>query len=155
MRKMLQYAGVCALAATVSGCSMFDKEQTEAPRIDTIGVQERQSAVAEGKLIGDTLLDALKSNNYAAVEKLPIGDEKARFTKEHFDALYKRVQSRNGIAGFQYLGDLNMKPYHRLVWKVSFNDQPGKPGEGVEMVFEVVVFRRDGVNRVARFGFRP
>ena len=134
---------------------MFQKEQVEAPRIDTIGVQERQSAVIEGRLIGDTVLDALKSNNYAAVEKLPIGDEKARFTKEHFDALYKRVQSRNGIAGFQYLGDLNMKPYHRQLWKVSFNDQPGKPGEGVDMVFELVVFRRDGVNRVARFGFRP
>ena len=146
--------GVVALLAT--GCASTSENSERNQPVAPMAIQSADlpQVIAVGKNIGNALLTALQKNDYSQVRDLPVGDGKTRFTEEKFKELYKRVQQQGGIAAFTYLGDLQMKPYHRLLWKVSFKDLPKHPGAGVDVLFEVVMINLNGANRAAGFSFR-
>ena len=137
------------------GCNSGSLGLQAKAAINNFSDQELPEVIASGKLIGDTLLEALQKNDYTLAENLALGDDKQKFSKEKFDRLHKNMQKHGGIVRFSYLGDMNMKPYHRLLWKISFADLPGKPGNGVDVMFELIMVKINGVNRAAGFALRP
>ena len=137
------------------GCSSFGAGSQANTAVNDFSDKDLPEVIVSGRKIGDTLLEALQKNDYSLAEKLPLGDDKQKFSKEKFDRLYKNIQKQGGIAKFSYLGDMNMKPYHRLLWKISFTDQPGKAGNGVDVMFELIMVKFNGVNRAAGFALRP
>ena len=104
--------------------------------------------------VGADELSALQKNDYSRVQSLLIGDGKNAFPREKFDNMCADVKAYGGIAAFSYLGDMRMRPYHRLLWKVSFNDIPGKRGAGSDAMFEVVMINVNGAYRAVGFSFR-
>ena len=146
----------CAAALLAAGCASTSAEQSSQAQVSVKAIQSEDVAgvVISGKNVGDTILTALQKNDFSMAQKLPIGDGKNTFTQKKFNALYAKVKEQGGIDSFSYLGDLNMRPYHRLLWKVSFKDQPGKAGAGVDVLFEVVMVKLNGADRAAGFSFR-
>ena len=153
MKRFFQCAAAAALLVLLGACSMFEADKTAAVKIDAIEVNDREAAISEGHNIGKTLMEAVKNNDFAAVETLPIGDGKVKYPKEKFDNLVKLVQARGGIASYSYLGEMNMKHYIRLFWKVTFAGTADKKGSDIDMFFELNIVKLDGVNRVSAFGF--
>ncbi|MBE6380631.1 MAG: hypothetical protein E7047_06850 [Lentisphaerae bacterium] len=149
----------CAAALLLAGCQSTNQAQNSsmeaAPSVGQISSNDVDVVRAVGSNIGDRILTALQNNDYSLVKDLPIGDGKNVFTQEKFDQLYQKVQDQGGIVSFAYLGDLNMRPYHRMLWKVSFKDKPElKDGAGVDVLFEVVMVKLNDSYRAAGFAFR-
>ena len=153
----------CMAAALIIGCTVgcrsalnsADEKKSEQPRITEIEVNEFAKVAVQGRQIGDKLLQALQTGQFELVNDLAIGNDKNKFTRDRFDNLLKNLQKGGGIKEFAYLGDLNMKPYRRLLWKVSFNGQQAAKDAGGDMLFEILIARINGEYRAVAFGFRP
>lgn len=140
----------CAL---LCGCATTAENKDNAKAaVSAFDAKELAAIVEQGKTLGNTLLTALKNKNYDQTKSLPIGDSRNQLTRERFDKLVEKLQSNGGIEEFAYLGDINMKPYRRLLWRVSF-DPKGKAA-GLDMVFEIVIAKLDGKFKAVGFGFR-
>ena len=136
------------------GCASTKTETAPEPKAAVSGFANEELAVIveQGKNLGNQLLAALKSNDFSKTANLPIGDSRNQLTEERFDKMVKKLQSNGGIYEFAYLGDMNMKPYRRLLWRVSF-DPKGKAA-GLDMIFEIAVAKLDGKFKAVGFGFR-
>ena len=148
--------GILAAALLAAGCSSTgSKEAAGEAKMEIASITELdlQSAVSEGRKMGDTLLDALKKKDFAQAAGLPVGDEKKRLTKEKFDKIIQNLDKAGGIANYTYLGDLAFGAYRRLLWKVEFKGVEKAPA--TDMLFEVLIIRANGQYRIAGFGFRP
>ena len=148
--------GILAAALLGAGCSSTgDKANAGEKKIEIAAITELdlQSAVSEGRKMGDTLLDAFKKKDFALAAGLPVGDEKKRLTREKFDKLVQNLDKAGGIAAYSYLGDLAFGSYRRLLWKVEFKGVEKSPA--TDMLFEVLIIRANGQYRIAGFGFRP
>lgn len=159
MKRSFYCISCCAAILAFAGCHSTSDEKVSstqaAPSIGQISNDDITVVRAVGNNVGERILTALQKNDYSLVKDLPVGDGKVVFTQEKFDELYKKVQSQGGIGSFTYLGDLNMRPYHRMLWKVSFNDDPAKQnGNGVDVLFEVVMVKLNDSYRAAGFAFR-
>lgn len=145
-----------AAALLANGCSSTADPKTEEkkPELTAITAVDLHNAVKAGTQMGDTLLKALKTKNYALIATVPVGDEKAKLTEAKFNSLVKNLDKAGGIADSSYLGDLAYGNYRRLLWKVCFKGIKGK-AQQPDMLFDVVVIRLNGQYRVAGFGFRP
>ncbi|MBR2356739.1 MAG: hypothetical protein IKA65_01760 [Lentisphaeria bacterium] len=149
------YVLAAALAVCCAGCSStVDKQSAaEKSKIAEITGLEVQSAVAEGRNMGEALLAAIKSKDFARTANIPVGDEKNRLTQDKFNKILKNLEKAGGISQTAYLGDLALGAYRRLLWKVSFNGAEKAPAN--DMIFEIVIVKFNNQYRIAGFGFRP
>ena len=155
MKKINICAARLLCGVVFSGCSSIKADPADADskqQISSFDEQELAVTIRQGKELGAQLLTALKNKDYQQTVGLPIGDAKNQLTKERFDKLVEKLQTNGGIHEFAYLGDVNMKPYRRLLWKVSFDPQ-GKAA-GLDMIFEMVIAKLDGKFKAVGFGFR-
>ena len=150
-------AAVCMLF--FAGCATAEQTAENAENkvaVGTIADVYTAAADMQGKIIGDTLLEALKTQKFELADSLKIGDSKNQLTREKFTSLCERIGKQGGVADYAYLGSLNMKPYRRLMWKVVLGAKtPGENPGGIDIVFEVVVGKIDNEIRAVGFGFRP
>ncbi len=159
MKKSLYLTLVCAAAAMAfCGCSST-KSSEESPAtaiaFGDVNADNRTQVVADGRVIGDKVLQALQTNDFSLVADVPIGDEQNKFTQERFDALVKKLQAQGGIASYSYLGDLSMQTCQRLLWKVTFKKSAAKPDSpDMDVLFELIMMIEvNGSSRAAAFGF--
>ncbi|MBO5923027.1 MAG: hypothetical protein J6Q81_00805 [Lentisphaeria bacterium] len=144
-----------AVMVAASGCTST-KEQEKAPQIGEIAPIQLNAVIAQGRTLGEALLKAYQLNDYKAAEKINIGDGKNKFTQERFDRLVKVFNQMGGIAGYSYMGDMNMKPVRRLFWRVSFKGSEKAPAAaGRDMLFEVRIAILNGDCRIVGFGLLP
>lgn len=144
-----------ALLAAASGCSSVGEPQQK-PQIGVIAPIQLQAVVAQGRSLGDKLLEAYKNNDYKLAEQLNIGDDKNKFTKSRFERLVKVFEQYGGITGYAYMGDMNMKPVRRLFWKISFKGSEKVPAAAdKDMLFEVRIAMLDSKCRIVGFGMLP
>ena len=111
--------------------------------------------VTEGIAIGNKVLEALSKNDYSLLENLAIGNAQNTFTQERFAKLMEKVQEQGGIVRYSYLGDLSMYPYHRLLWKVTFqNLEKKEEAAAMDVLFELHMAKVGSSFRSVGFGFR-
>ena len=156
MKKMLFCISAVLIVCGFAGCrsGAVGDSQKDQPRIAEIKADEIAKVELQGRRTGDELLKALQTGNFALTSTLAVGDGKNKLTEERFGKLLKNLQKIGGIKGFEYLGALIMKPYRRLLWKVSFKGKAPAAAEA-DMLFELLIGHVNGEYRTVGFGFRP
>ncbi|MBE6402151.1 MAG: hypothetical protein E7039_00325 [Lentisphaerae bacterium] len=153
------YLLTVVLAALASaGCSTTADGKSGEPKVKISEIPSIQlgAVVAQGRTLGEKLLQAYQTNDYKLAESLNIGDDKNKFSQARFDRLVKVFNQFGGIKQYSYMGDMNMKPTRRLFWKVSFNGSEKVPAAAdKDMLFEVRIAVLNGNCRIVGFGLLP
>ena len=147
---------LAALAA--AGCSTTNSSKAEEPKtqISEIAPIQLGAVVAQGKDLGEKLLQAYMVNDYKLIANLNIGDDKNKFSQDRFDRLAKIFNQFGGVNQYSYMGELNMKPARRLFWKLSFKGSEKVPAAAdKDMLFEVRIAMINGQCRIVGFGLLP
>ena len=144
-----------AVMLAVSGCNSVKVEEAK-PLLGEIAPIQLQAVVAQGRKLGEKLLEAYLLNDYKLTENINIGDDKNKFTAARFDRLMKVFNQHGGIAEYVFMGDLNMKPVRRLFWKIRFKGSAEFPAAAdKDMLFEVRIAMLNGECRIVGFGLLP
>ena len=158
--KFSKYSPLAVVLASLAaaGCSTTNGTDTEEPKtqLGEIAPSQLGAVIAQGKELGDKLLQAYSVNDYKMAENLSIGDGKNKFSQDRFDRLAEIFSQFGGIKQYSYMGELNMKPARRLFWKLSFKGSKKVPAAADrDMLFEVRIAMIKGQCRIVGFGMLP
>lgn len=144
--KHLLFAVLALFMLILCGCRSTSTESAPAAEVDS-------EYSAEIKL-GDTVLKAIRDNDYKLFRKQIAADQVKDFSEADFNTSYKNMLKQFGeIKSVKFVTELRTPAVTNLVWMISF-ERKGSDGESIEqdMLFRLVTGKVDGRTRILSMG---